>query len=51
MSIRDRFNNLNIDYIYNFSDTDELHAGVTIGITNFEGLSNPSALVNYKLQY
>ena len=51
MSIKDRFNNLNIDYIYNFSDTSQLHTGITIGMTNFGALNNPSALVSYELQY
>ena len=51
LSIKDRFNNLNIDYIYNFSDTSQLHTGITIGMPNLEELNNPSALVNYKRQY
>jgi len=49
MSIKDRFNKLNLDYIYNFSDNNQLHAGISVGTINFNELDNPSFMVNYKL--
>ena len=29
ISIEDRFNKLNLDYVYNFSKYNQLHAGIT----------------------
>jgi len=51
MSVKDRFNKLNLDYVYNFSDDNQLHAGMTVGMTNFNKLDNSSFLVNYKLSF
>ena len=49
MSVKDRFNKLNLDYIYNFNDNNQLHAGITIGMINFSELDSSSFIVNYKL--
>ena len=49
LSVKDRFNKLNLDYIYSFSEHNQLHAGATVGMTNFNELDSPSFMVNYKL--
>ena len=51
MSVKDRFNKLNLDYVYNFSDYNQLHAGMTFGMTNFNKLDSSSFIVNYKLSF
>ena len=51
MSVKDRFNKLNLDYVYNFNDDNQLHAGMTVGMTNFNKLDSSSFLVNYKLSF
>ena len=49
MSVKDRFNKLNLDYVYNFSDNNQLHAGITVGMTNFNELDSSSFMINYKI--
>ena len=49
LSVKDRFNKLNLDYIYSFSEHNQLHAGATVGTTNLNELDSPSFMVNYKL--
>jgi len=49
LSVKDRFNKLNLDYIYSFSEHNQLHAGAAVDMTNFNELDSPSFMVNYKL--
>ena len=51
MSVKDRFNKLNLDYVYNFSDYSQLHTGITIGMINFNALDDSSFMINYKLSF
>ena len=49
LSVKDRFNKLNLDYIYSFSDHNQLHTGITVGMTNFNEFNSSSFMINHKL--
>ena len=49
LSVKDRFNKLNLDYIYSFSEHNQLHAGATVGMTNFNEFNSSSFMINHKL--
>jgi hypothetical protein len=51
ISIKDRFNKLNLDYVYNFSKSNQFHAGINLDMINFNKLDSPSFLFTYQLTF
>ena len=51
MSVSERINHLNLDYIYSFQKDNQIHLGITSGINDYSNFSNHSLLANYKLLF